>query len=640
MLEFIFFVLFLGFFVFLLPGISLSRLFKGEARNNFFFWLLFSFLIVPFLYTFLAYINFLNIQSWVLLNLIFLLFILVVTKLFPNFRFDFTGILPKQETSRLGEFLLFIISIVFLVMLTLPRGGLLQGRYPIGDDRHQIGKIVSVAASPDLPLFYRFPITKLTIYYFENIPSGLLVKFSENKITANQAWFFFTLVQNVLMLWLINLLGKIFFTKTLSRAVVLLFLTFVGGLEFYLAGWRGLLPSLDHLEWWTDWWGKIFFIHMQISNSFTLFFWVPQHLFAGLLSIPLYLVLISKQRDSLIGKIIIALVLAAALGYSAFVFASIIVSYLLYYLVRLVLKRENLVAFLKNQIFVGALGILLSFEMLNVIIFSEKQSYFSLQSNVFWFLQNNVLPFKLVNFILTVPYFLIVELGMGALVIFGAAWLFFKNKVWRENIFFWYLLLFIPGIAMFFIRAADDNNISMRSFITAQVSVALLAGFFIEKLWDKFTEKKFLFSFALLTLLLISLPSTLFEFQARFKGQFITTYGLVAPIFTRIDKELPLNSIVFGGGGFEKGDHDSITALSHRFTFKPISHFNVTDLEYAARSKLNPFNKGYGTPVEIEELILQKPEISKNYELYLLSVEKFPLKIVDQESLFKLYRLP
>ena len=307
---------------------------------------------------------------------------------------------------------------------------------------------------------------------------------------------------------------------------------------------------------------------------------------------------------------------------------------------RLVLKRENLVAFLKNQIFVGALGILLSFEMLNVIIFSEKQSYFSLQSNVFWFLQNNVLPFKLVNFILTVPYFLIVELGMGALVIFGAAWLFFKNKVWRENIFFWYLLLFIPGIAMFFIRAADDNNISMRSFITAQVSVALLAGFFIEKLWDKFTEKKFLFSFALLTLLLISLPSTLFEFQARFKGQFITTYGLVAPIFTRIDKELPLNSIVFGGGGFEKGDHDSITALSHRFTFKPISHFNVTDLEYAARSKLNPFNKGYGTPVEIEELILQKPEISKNYELYLLSVEKFPLKIVDQESLFKLYRLP
>ncbi len=640
MTEFIFQLLFWGFFIFLLPGISFSRLFKGEARNNFFFWLLFSFLIGPFFYIFLAYINFLNSQSWVLLNLIFLLFILTLTKLSPRFRFDITNVLPKQETGRYGEFTLFIISVVFLVMLTLPRGGLLQDRYPIGDDRHQMGKIVSVAASPGLPLFYRFPITKLTIYYFENIAPGLIVKFSNNTIAAHQAWFFFTLIQNILMLWLINLLGRIFFTKTLSRAVVLLFLTFIGGLEFYLAGWKGLLTSLDHLEWWTDWWGKIFFIHMQISNPFTLFFWVPQHLFAALISIPLYLVLISKERDSLIGKIIIALLLAAILGYSAFVFASIIVSYLLYYLVRLILKRENLIAFLRNQIFVGLLAIILSFEMLNVIIFSEKQSYFSLQSNVFWFLPNNVLPFKLVNFILTAPYFLIVELGIGVAVLFAGLWWFLKNKVWRESIFFWYLLLFIPGMAMFFIRAADDNNISMRSFITAQVSIALFAGFFIEKLWNKFTEKKFLFAFALLTLLLISLPSTLFEFQARFKGQFITTYGLVAPIFTRIDKELPLNSIVFLGGGFEKGDHDSITALSHRFTFKPISHFNVTDLEYAARSKLNPFNKGYGTPVEIEELIFQKPEISKNYELYLLTVEKFPYKIVDEENLFKLYKLP
>ena len=239
MLEFIFQLLFWGFFVFFLPGLSFSRIFSGSSRNNIFFWLLFSFLIVPFFYTFLAYINFLNSQSWVLLNLIFLLFILTLTKLSPRFRFDMTNVLPKQETGRYGEFTLFIISIVFLVMLTLPRGGLLQGRYPIGDDRHQMGKIVSVAASPDLPLFYRFPITKLTIYYFENIAPGLIVKFSDNIITANQAWFFFTLVQNVLMLWLINLLGKIFFTRTLPRVIILFFLTFIGGLEFYLAGWKG-----------------------------------------------------------------------------------------------------------------------------------------------------------------------------------------------------------------------------------------------------------------------------------------------------------------------------------------------------------------------------------------------------------------
>lgn len=623
---------FLSIALYPLPGFIFSRLTSGKLRNNVFFWLFLSSITLPFLYQFLAYLKILSLISYLLLlGLLFLLVNFLNLK-----RIDLDKVFPTNHSTRRDVFSILAIGAlgVFLVLLLLPRIGLWQGNFPIGDDRHRMGKIISVAESPNVPLFYRFPTTPLTIYYFDQVQPGLMVRFSNNEIKTNQAWVIHNFLRGLVLVWLIWLLAWSLIKDSLGRLVTILSLTFIGGLEFYLQLIKGV--SINHVEWWTDWWGPQFYIHMQISNPFTSAFWVPQHYLGGLLTIPLYLLLISKEKNNLVGKLLLALILASILGYSAFVFVTVVIGLALYFLIRIFLKEEKLIPLLKDNFWWGIISLGLSSPLIYLFAEADKESYFSFGLNSFQFFNNYLLVNKIINFLITIPYFLIVELSVLFIVLLFSLYLFFKERLWRSTLLFWYLMM-IPLGVMFVFRAADDNNISMRSTLPSLIALAIFSGFFVRILINrlkKVLNKRFLY-LSLMIILLWSFPSNLTEFFYRYQGQFTETYGLTSPIFETIDRKLPLNSIVFT----QKPLHDSVTALGHRFTFKPLLDFNPTDKEYASYKKIRQFER----EEDILKLIKANKEI-EDFDLYHLvdldqKQELKGFEVIERSGNLVLYRL-
>lgn len=630
-------IVFLYLALYFLPGFIFSRLTKGKLKNNPFLWLFLSSITVPFIYIVLIYSKTLSLTNYLLSLIILLAIGLVVNKKFRGSSLNWDNTFPVDKERSPFKWLSYLILGLFLLLLLLPRIGLWEEKFPIGDDRHRMGKIVSIAESPDKPLFYRFPVTPLTIYYFDQIQSGLITKFSNNEIKINQAWVIHNFLRGLVLLWMIWLAATFITKNSLGRLTVVFGLTFSGGLEYYLKLIKGV--NINHIEWWTDWWGKPFFIHMQISNPFTSAFWVPQHFLAGLLTIPLYLVLISKEKEKIIGKILFSLILVSILGLSAFVFMTVVLALILYYLLRLLTKQERLLPLIKDNLFLVILSLILASPLLFLFATADKGQYFSFGLVSFQFLNNYFLPFKILNFLVTIPYFLTVELSLLVLVLIFGLWYFFREKLWRSSMLFWYLCL-LPFAIMFFVRAADDNNISMRSTVPSQVTLALLAGLFVPRFFEfikaktnfKITLTVGVFSFLFL------IPSNLAEFYFRFSGQFTEEYGLTDRLFGEMDKTLPLNSIIFTPVPLQ----DSLTALTHRFTFKPLYYFNATDKEYAALSKLLKYDLNYDNVGDIKVLLNQNPQL-KNYHLYLLelnsNLKEKGLKKIESSDKLSLFSL-
>ncbi len=146
----------------------------------------------------------LNLESFIVLNAVYALSCLWATSRrdgacpvsTKKSLIDLNKLLPNQKIDRH----LLIVATVFFILVMAPRLGLLKGHFPIGDDFRQIPKVVSIAISPNEPLFPYFPITRLTIYYFNNVAPGLLVRLTDNLLKAHQAWFLHVAICTAVML--------------------------------------------------------------------------------------------------------------------------------------------------------------------------------------------------------------------------------------------------------------------------------------------------------------------------------------------------------------------------------------------------------------------------------------------------------
>lgn len=601
--------------IYFLPGLVISRFLKGHLRNNPFNILFLSVLVLPFFYLFLASINRLTALNWTLLLLGCLYIAHLISAKFRKELIDTDVVFPVEKTkfNRIlkGGFYTVLVSFVILIMIA--KVGLPFGFTPVGDDKPQSQKNTAIAISPQLPIFYNFPISPLTIYYFNNIGSGLTTKFTNNFITVNQSWFMHTFIFTTVMVYLIYLLATRLFTTYLERFILALLLTYGSGLEYFVAqikGFRG-----NHLEWWTDWIGLTPQIHTQISAFYTLYYWVPQHLFGALLIIPLYFLIVSPQRQKLLTKILIALILAAIIGYTAFVFITVALIYTLYFLIRLVQRKESLVPVLKENLVIGGIAFLLALPMLALYAGAEKASWFSIHTNVFWFLPNSLLQNKPINLVLTALVFFIIEFGPLFIIFLYGFWLFIKEKKYQDTFLYWGLFLYVPIWVIFFIKAMDDNNISMRALIPTQIALAVFAAWVVGYWWRKWKDKTWRFRtmVGIISILLITnLPTTLYETSQRTTEQF----NRPDPIFAQIDNHIPLNSIIFTSS---KVNADVISTLAHRFTFKPARGFNVTDFEYVATAKLYPYSSwGDDTYGGWLKILADKKQLSQNYHLFLL----------------------
>lgn len=604
---------FLILLLYFIPGFALSRLIAGKARNSFWLWLLFSYLTVPFIYILLAYFNQVNLTF--LAGVVGLLFILsLILRLKTENLLNLDRVLASQ-TSNTGGGLTKILSTLvlglFFLSLISPRFGLWKGEMPVGDDKPRVGQVVSVALSPAFPLHFRLPTTEMSIYYYHMVQSGLLVKLSDNFIKANQAWAIHLAFTYLLFVWFINTITVYFARSSLERLAMTLGLTFYSGLEYYLSRLNNV--NLGHLEWWTDWLGAAFSIHMQLSSPYTSAFWVTQHAFSAFLVFLIYFLISSEEVKKPIVFFLIALTMAAILGSSAFVFIALAIAYTLYYLIRLILKKENFIEIVKRNLVILSFFLLLSVGIASVFTSSGKENYFLVHLNSFHILNNQGIN-KLLNLLVTIPFYQFVEQSVLILVYWYYLYLFLKRREYLDRKLFLYLLT-LPLWLIFIFRAKGDNNFSMRATLPALIVLAIFFGWFVGDIWRKLIDRGWNKNLLAILLTLISmsmLPSTIWEFRNRFNDQFFE----VGKVYAELDAKLPLRSIIFVDLPGEREMYDNISHLAHRFTFKPVSAFNITDNEYTsqiAKEKYDVYT--LSDPEDVKRLIVNEPKL-KEFSLY------------------------
>lgn len=594
---------FLFILIYLVPGFFSAMFFKGKTKNHPFFWLLLSLLVVPIFYTALISLRILSLESFLILTVLYAIACLWIG---GKREIDFDKIFPPRKTSCI----ILLVAAMFFLLVMAPRLGLLKGRFPGGDDFRQIPKVISIAVSPNEPLFPYFPITRLTVYYFANIAPGLLVRFSDNLIQAHTAWFIQTALLTAVMLWSIIKAGQTLFKATTSRFVFFFSLTFFSGWEYYL--YKLLNPGhLDQLEWWTDWIFPQRKIHLQTTNPYNLFFWVPQHLFAAVLVLLMFLILRSNQKDKLTTKVFLGLLWANILGISAFVFLSTAAVYAISTIVKVIKTRNFRQTFISNLPIVTT-ALVLSLKTIELFLTAEKGSHFLQMASVFHFLPNATLVGKLVNFSLTVPFYFLIELGVLLPVLLWALYQFISNKNFRQKYLFFYLFIFLWPL-IFVVKTTGDNNIALRTFIPAQIAISIFAAELTER-----HQKRKLFYPLLITGIIISLPSGLWDFNQHFKGQLDSLNNKRESRYQKIDDDLPLNSVVIS---FDD-EAERITVLGHRLTFKPPAQFTFTDREYSAQSALEPYaDLDFSRKEDILKVLGANPQLSKTFNLYILEAE-------------------
>lgn len=618
--------------IYILPGLALSRIFSGRLRNNIYFHIFLSFLASPVFYTISGYLHRQSIIVFTLLSVFFLIALNLVNKL-GKISIDTDKIFPETKIGKL----LTILIILFFLMNILPRIGLILDQYPIGDDMRRLSKTVSISQSEDFPLFYHFPITRMTIYYYVTVGSGLLTKFSENAIKTNIAWFIHVAFWNLSMLFLLALVGVSLFKKKAAQVIFFISITFLSGYEFYVALLRGVNPitavNWTDLEWWTDWFVKTFNIHFQLSSPYTQFFWVPQHLFAGILGLLLFMIIRTREVSKPVTQIFLGLVFSSILGYSAFVFITIAVSYILFEIFLLIKGRKTLRQFVLTNLLIGIPFLIFSTDTISLFLASEKIGWFEPRLNVFWFLNNATVINKIINLILTVPVLLTIELGGLFLVLLYSLKSLIRGEK-EESLLFWHFNIIIPLSIMFFFRAADDNNISLRATIPALIGLSIMAGKLVEEGVIGKLKSTIFYS-----LLLLSLPTTLYVFTQRFNEQFSFGSQNLDPIYTEIDRKTPLNSIILTN----TENWTNISTLSHRFTFKPLKEFDFTDKEYSAASKVKPFSTEKFSNLDEVNSFLSRirkefPRLN-NYHFYFLTDHYENLPVIVRSKNFVLYRI-
>lgn len=634
--------------LYLIPGLILSRLTIGKIRNQLFWWVLLSYLAIPFLYQLLAFWGQLSLVGYCLalmglgLGVWLGLKIAKTKKVLPNI--DKIFLKPKLSGSTVLRWASLALLSGFFLTLMLPRLGLWQGYLPVGDDKPRVGQVTSVAISPSFPLHFRLPTTEMSIYYYHLVQPGLLVKFTDNAVKVNQAWFLHLATTYILFGWLIWRLTDYFARSQLEKLTITFGLTFFSGLEFYLAVFKNFKGP--HLEWWADWFSSQTLIHTQISLPYTANFWVTQHVMAVYFIFLIYLTMVSSEKQKLISLLFITLLIAALAGSSMFVFLTFALAYSGYFLIRLLLKKEKLWPVLKNHLVIGLGVLVLSAGLINLLFSSGKESYFVYGLNDFFLLPNAGIN-KLINLILTVPLYLTVELSFLVLA-FGLAWYrFFKKRLYFSTELFLYLLL-VPLGLIFFIKAKGDNNFSMRGTLPAVAVIAIFAGQYVGDLWEKWRRSKLKRRLLLVGLGLAAIlapPSMAWELYFRMVDQF----SFKEPIYNEIDIRLPLRSIVFAEvtkDYYERTPDtnvtypDNLVHMGHRLSFKSLDYFTITDTEYTSTAaKAKYATSQFNTYDEIVKFLDSEPDLKKKFNLYLLAKldHNAPLKLKNGD--YRVYSL-
>lgn len=401
------------------------------------------------------------------------LFFLFVLKLF---KFNITA--PK--IPKLYFLAILIVSAALLIprinFLTLPFAKEIHFPY-IGDETKHVSVLTSIASSRNFPPRFPYDPTQPFAYYyfFYLIPGSILKLFPH----ANPGiiWFVHVFLSQIIVL---GVFATGICALTTKRKLRLLGV----GLMFFGSSFK-LIPKLFHFwgitephieHWWQipgdSVWGKPALIGWQITHPVTLAVWTPQHQWAAMLCVIIFILVLQKKL-TIPFFIVVAILLTTLIGTSAFVAVSFLLVLGLYMLV----TNRSIRDFLTWGVTL-ALPLLLTFPLLKV--FSSNQA--------------GIIFAPYLPYLPHIPYFpgilvfYLFETGFVIPVIILL--LLLKKSVFKENMFrFLFLATVVPLIISRLVVSQFMNDIGMRIPIVYTAFMPFLVIYLLDKVHKGMMEK-------------------------------------------------------------------------------------------------------------------------------------------------------
>lgn len=463
------------------------------------------------------------------------------------------SLLRETHGIRRWEILLLsTLSLLFFTSLLFPKIALLTTNgVSVADDFDSVNKVLSLGYDLGQPPFFHFPLTRLSYYYYDYMLPGIV--FQTTALSAQGAWFLHNLLEYAAILAFLLYCCFSLFQRQAARIFFFLSCTFLGGgFEYFLFLVRLLLSATavpdaaipDHLEWWAR---EFLGLNIQISAFYTLFLWVPQHLMGGM--IYLLILLLSLQRHRTLNRIIIPILFAALLGFSTFVFITGSLSYLA--IQGTLLWRSNDRWKELRWLAIQAL-LFLTFAVKLILLFRGRESILFLRPQFLHFLESGgpdalTIPHivqtaaaSIVNAIGTIGLVFFVD--MGLIAVLGCAFFLtgmrHERSPERASLGFYALCTLFVTIPMVFLVANHNfNDFFMRGVIIAQLSLAIAAAFFLEKM--QCVARPLLLMLALF----FSFHAMSFVTEARGRSRY--NRSSFSPLYSSIRTSLPKDAVVF-----------------------------------------------------------------------------------------------
>jgi hypothetical protein len=378
-----------------------------------------------------------------------------------------------------------------------------------------------------------------------------------------------------------------------------------------------------HLEYWP---GFPLIRNMPQISSFTTFnIWAPHHLFSALLLLFLFLLLFKVSGYRYLKLFFLALLIAGALGFSFFSGLVLLATYLVF-----ALFSSWKDSFRSALVEVGLALVgtaLLVAPFLFIVGISGRGTEFSFSLARLHLIPGVASVKVLADFLVSLPLYFFLELGLLFLGLLWAIRMLVVERFRGKEIVFW-LIPLLPLILILFFKFPETTDfvVRSRSIAPSLLALAVFTGWAGERLPRRG-------KIILLSLFLVTALPPLSEFWQNFQ-----TTPRAYTFFSDLDKELPLNALVFTEQRAAPYFWP-IPIFIHRPTVKPNPFWDQVDLQYTGRFAPPPDGLAGDDYASVKTFLAQHPVLLKDYEVYYLSLQKLELPVKYQDLDYRLYRL-
>lgn len=522
--------------------------------------------------------------------------------------------LPEFHSLPRADFSAWLMSGILAAIVVLVRLRIFQGIYStIGDDPHHLARVTSIATT-GLPSFLsRQPLYSFVFYDLDFVAPALLARYTGGEIGISLAWVIHAGVHAFAISIFLTRLLYMYAATWKARIFGLFSLHLATGFDLFFLPWMGETPHLDN---WPRAIGLFTHPFFLIAMPISTYLWVPQHLLGLAVAGLICFITLSEPfsngqppkfgssafwNEGLLRAIAVAVLLAALLRTSTFVFLGVLPGLTLWHLREFLVSRERKRDFCNHSV-TAIVTLILSISFL--VDISQKPVSVDLGLRYFAFLGDSGLAW--LSPVLAVPVALVLEIGILIPLLF---YLLKQSHLHSRKVQFW--LCMSAGLLLPFVTVSPWD-IGMRGILPAFLATTILATFVIN-LWDS-QKRNFLTALVALQVLLSTVTAGS-EVYFRYAQD-----AQAIPSTTRwIAENTPLNSLVFYEQDSEKDDFREVNYGERMSYIRSPRH---ADVEYTTV----PF-KGWSC----------LPEVNLYEAHSLCSIERL---IPDTQSVFVRYNSP